>query len=218
MQITSTGFGGPTLPATYVIPTPTAGNLRVFMFEANSNGIGGYVSASTTVTSSDGCNYTQVAASSSSITLFYAQNCASCPTCTATFHNTGGGAFNLTGGKFYDIENANASSYQNEADVSLACSSVTSIANDPDITPANNSAGIAIGTLSYGIGPTTGISSPSGAVYLCPTYTNQNDSDAMCLGDAHGYYAYSSNAAQNWTWAVTSQANNTCNGMVAAFK
>jgi hypothetical protein len=215
MQLTSTNFNGPNLPASFVIPTPTAGNLRVFMFEGVNPG--GYVSPSTTVTSSDGCNYTRVTNSSNVTIMFYAQNCSPCPNCTATFHNSGGGAFANTGGKWYDIENADPSSYQNEADSNPACSGATSISSDPTITPGST-AGIVIGMLLDGLGPTTGISSPSGNVYLCPTYTNQNDNDTMCSGDGHGYLVYSSNTPQNWTWGITSQSSNSCGGMAAAFK
>ncbi len=215
MQLTSTNFNGPNLPGTFVIPTPTAGNLRVFMFEGVNPG--GYVSPSTTVTSSDGCNYTRVTNSSNVTIMFYAQNCSPCPNCTATFHNSGGGAFANTGGKWYDIENASASSYQNEADANPACSGATSISNDPTITPGS-SAGIVIGMLLDGLGPVTGLSSPSGNVFLCPSYTNQNDNDTMCSGDGHGYQVFSSNAPQNWTWGITSQSSNSCGGFAAAFK
>ena len=214
IQLTTTNFGSPTRPVTFSIPTPTQGNLRVFMFEGVNTG--SYAVTATTVKSSDGCNYTQVAASSNPELMFYAQNCLPCPTCTAIFTNTTT-ALGNTGGKFYDIENAQASSYQNKVDADPSCSSVTSIANNPDITPSSTT-GIVLAMLGIGTGPSTGISSPSGAVYLCPTYTNQNDNDTMCSGDAHGYYAYSSNASQNWTWTITSQSGNTCASMAAAFQ
>lgn len=215
VQITSTSFGGPTLPATFVVPTPTAGNLRVFMFEGVNTG--GFVSNSTTVTSSDGCNYTQVASGTAQPIMFYAQNCSPCATCTATFTNTPGAALGNTGGRWYDVENAAASSFQNKADADPACSSSTSSANNPTLTPAN-SAGLSLAMLEMGTGPTTGISLPTGAVYLCPTYTNQNDNDTMCSGDAHGYFIYSSNAAQAWDWSITSHAGNNCASFVAAFQ
>ena len=215
MQLTTTGFNNPALPSTFVIPTPTAGNLRVFMFEGVN--AGGYVGPATTVTSSDGCNYTRLVAASNPMIMFYAQNCAPCPACTATFHNTGGVPLGNTGGKFYDIENADPASFQNETDAALACNSATSTAHNPDFTPAN-SAGIVLAMLADGLGPTTGISSPSGVIYLCPTFSGQNDNDTMCSGDAHGYFPYSSNSTQNWTWGITSQPSDSCYSMTAAFK
>jgi hypothetical protein len=72
--------------------------------------------------------------------------------------------------------------------------------------------------MADGQGSTTGISSPTGAVYLCPTYANQNDNDTMCSGDAYGYYQFSVNSAQNWTWGIASQGSNSCGSMVTAFK
>ena len=214
LQLTSTNFGSPTVPATYSYPTPTVGNTRVWMFDSyNTHGL-----QVGTATSSDGCNFSKVTDATSGVSFFYAQNCSPCPTCTTVFNNTAGAALDNSGAQFYDISNGSASSYQNEGGASLDCSSVTSKANVPSFTPGNNSVGVAIASLLDGIGPVTGLTAPSGVNYTCPTYTGQTDSDYMCLGDGHGYAYYSSNAAQNWTWSITSHAGNTCNGTVAAFK
>jgi hypothetical protein len=186
------------------------------MFESDNTG--GYNLANS-VTSSDRCKYTEINLTSTTRggTIWYAQNCLPCPKCTATFYNESGHAFANTAGQFYDIENANASSYQKYTSTSLGCSSSRSTANNPSFTPSN-SAGLVLAMLADGIGPTIALTSPSGAVYTCPTYTNQNHGDFMCSGDGHGFYYYSSDAAQNWTWTITSEASNMCIGAAAAFK
>lgn len=213
VQVTTDNNGASGLPTTFVLPTPWLGNLRVWMFEA-INGNGSWAVA-TSVTSSDSCNYTSVVGANTGMYLWYAENCSPCPTCTTTFHLHNGTTLANTAGKFYDIVNANASSYQNYTDNSPTCSTGSS-ANNPSFTPGN-SAGVSIAMVAVGNGPETGATSPSGLVYAVPNFTGQDDGESLAFGDAHGFYYYSSNAAQNWTWTI-SGPGSTCSGMAAAFK
>jgi hypothetical protein len=212
VQMTNNQFGNPTLPTSFTVPTPTQGNLRVFMSET-PNGTGTWTDAGT-VTSSDGCKYTKVTGTNTGLYMWYAQGCSPCPTCTATFHNISVPLQN-TAAKFYDVENAAASSFQNYTDTNNTCST-GSASNDPNFTPSN-SAGVAIGMVAIGNGPAGGRTSPLGAVYAVPDFAGITDAEFMAFGDAHGFYYYSSNAAQNWTWTVTGQGS-TCAALVAAYK
>ena len=212
IQMTTNTFGSPSLPATVNTPITAFGNLRVFMCE--SCGVGSFMSADT-VTSSDGCNFTKVVDSTTGNYIWYAQGCSPCTNCTVSFHTSGGTFFN-TAGQYYDIINASSSSYQNENGVVPICAP-SSVAHAPDFTPGNNSAGVALAMLGIGNGPGGPILAPSGAVSTCPLLNVVDDGEFTCFGDWHGYYYYSSNASQNWTWGILGPGSS-CAGTVAAFK
>ena len=209
-QMTADNNAGPTIPSTWVFPVTTLGNARVFAFESP----GSYGPANS-VTSSDGCNFTRVNSINNPNILWYAQGCSPMVNGSITFHMTPGGAYNNTAFQFYDIENANASSFQNETDTGAGCSTGTSN-NNPSFTPSSSS-GVSIGMNSIGNGPGGPMVTPSGSVNTCANFTGINDGDYGCFGDWHAYFYYSTNAAQDWDWTIAG-TGSTCNATVAAFK
>jgi len=212
-QLTTDSFGGANLPSSFSIPFSAIGNLRVFVFEA-VNGNGSWDTANGTVTSSDGCNFTQVTGANSGELLYYAQGCSPCPNCTITFPLHSGASLANTAGKFYDIVNAASSSYLGYSDSNLNCST-GSIANNPSLTPST-APGLVLVAVGIGNGPASGLTAPSGAVYAVPYFTGISDGEHLAFGDAHGFYNYSTTAAQSWTWTV-SGPGNTCTGLAAEF-
>jgi len=212
-QLTTDNFGSPNLPSSFSIPFSSLGNLRVFMFEA-VNGNGSWDTANGTVTSSDGCNFTQVTGANTGTYVYYAQNCSPCSNCTITFPLHSGTALANTAGKFYDVINASSSSYLNEADAALSCST-GSIAADPSITPSS-APGLTLAMVGVGNGPANGATAPSGLVYAVPQFTGQSDGEHLAFGDAHAFYNYSSTTAQSWTWTIAG-TGTTCGGLAAAF-
>jgi len=81
-------------------------------------------------------------------------------------------------------------------------------------TPANTitpgvSQGIAFSVMGLGTGPPSGIVTPSGAVFLSPTYTGQTDGSYMSSGDCWGAYYFSTNAMQSWVYTDTQASGNT---------
>ena len=212
-QLTTDSFGGANLPSSFSIPFSAVGNLRVFLFEA-TNGNGSWNNPNGTVTSSDGCNFTQVTGANSGELLYYAQGCSPCPNCTITFPLHSGASLANTAGKFYDIVNAASSSYLGYSDANLNCST-GSIADDPSLTPST-APGLVLVAVGIGNGPASGLTAPSGAVYAVPYFTGISDGEHLAFGDAHGFYNYSTTAAQNWTWTV-SGPGNTCTALAAEF-
>ena len=213
-QLTTDSFGGANLPSSFSIPFSAVGNLRVFVFEAN-NGPGSWNSANGTVTSSDGCNFTQVTGANSGEFLYYAQGCSPCPNCTITFPLHSGAALANSAGKFYDIINAASSSYVGYSDTNLSCAT-GSTTNNPSLTPSTVP-GLVLVAVGIGNGPASGLTAPSGAVYAVPYFTGISDGEHLAYGDAHGFYNYSTTATQNWTWTV-SGPGNTCTALAAEFQ
>jgi hypothetical protein len=75
----------------------------------------------------------------------------------------------------------------------------TSVSGIPNITPTV--AGMTINYTTNGLGPTPGVTAPTGADYLFPTFSTLTDGGRLALGNGLGvYYHGSSLAAQSWTW------------------
>jgi len=70
------------------------------------------------------------------------------------------------------------------------------------ITPGVSS-GMVIACFGIQTGPPDSVVTPSGAVFLSCYYTGEGDASYMDNGDFHGYYVYSSNAAQSWVFHDT---------------
>jgi len=109
--------------------------------------------------------------------------------------------------RFYDIDHATG--FDKAADNTTACSSVTSISNKPTITPTH-APGLVIAAMSIGQGPGTAVTSPAGAFWDLVTYSGEVDTDLMENADAAGHFYNPTTATENWTWAITSNGNNTC--------
>ena len=113
--------------------------------------------------------------------------------------------------RFYDVENAAASSFQNSTGGEGSCTSPT-VSNAPGpFTPTGANSGLTIATMGNGNGPVTGMASgaPSGATFDLWTFADQNDTDLADNADAQAHYYYSSKATQTWNW-VKKNSNDQC--------
>jgi hypothetical protein len=129
------------------------------------------------------------------------------------------GAYSSPQGSFryYDVENAQASSFQNAATSSgITCG--TNIPDAPTFTPTGASSGLVIQQLGDGTGPVTGFASgaPTGAVFDLWTFAGQTDSDLADNADASSHLYYSSTSTQNWNFTAAN-ANENCTTAAAAF-
>jgi hypothetical protein len=219
-RIVGTAQGGPNLPASMTIPITALGNLRVFTAEA-LNGNGSWTSANGTVTSSDGCNFTTVNLPTAGNAVWYAQGCSPCLNCSVTIPLHTGTALTNSSTMYYDIANAQASSYQTATQSTDSCTNGAN-ANEPSITPTSGQTpGLALHIFPIGVGPVVSpiFTSPSGAVPTVPTFTGQGDGELMGFGDEDGYYYYSTAATQNWTIQINNgDGSTTCSPSVALFK
>lgn len=200
-------------PGNLKIQTPFYGNLRVIGFTWNGMSPGAGAGSITSITSSDGCNFTSTGTGGDAH-IWYAQNCSSCPTCTVTTTWTGTYSTPQFSFRVYDIQNAATSSFQNGAGNTGTCG--TTLSNAPTITPSGASSGLMIAQLGNGNGPVTAVTSPSGAVFDLWTFTGQTDFDMADNADASSHFYYSSTAAQNWNYTKTNGADS-CYWWAAAF-
>jgi len=206
-------------PGTMKIQVPWIGNLRVltFSWQGDSTGGGsGYVSA---ISSSDGCNFTEAAGmhAAGGASIWYAQGCSPCPTCTASLTWTGTYTSPQGSFRYYDVQNAASSSYQNDVtDGQVSCG--TSVTDAPTFTPTGATSGLTIQVTGNGNGPITGFASgaPSGAVFDLWTFTGQTDSDVADNADSSDHLYYSSKATQNWNFNKTN-GGDICYPAAAAF-
>jgi hypothetical protein len=203
-------------PGTMKIQVPWVGNLRALTFTWQNMSPGGGSGAITAISSSDGCNFTKTGGSNGA-NVWYAQNCSPCPTCTVSLTWTG--AYTAPQGSFhyYDVENAQASSFQNAATSdNFACG--TSVPGAPTFTPTGASSGLVIQALGNGNGPITGFASgaPSGAVFDLWTFAGQTDSDVADNADASNHVYYSGIATEIWNFVKTNGGDQ-CYDAAAAF-
>ncbi len=189
-------------PGTQVIQTPTVGNLRILGFTWEGGCPGGANQCIGSISSSDGCSWTLLGGSGAAAEQAYAQGCSPCSSCTVNITYTGSGTMPQASFRFYDIENASASSFQNSTGGEAACGAPT-VSNAPgNFTPTGASSGLTIATIGNGNGPITGLASgsPAGTFDLW-TYIDQTDTDLADNGDGQAHYYYSSRASQTWNWS-----------------
>ena len=202
--------GTPKSGTTMTVQFPTTGTLRAIQFL-------GTTTSNSTVTDSDGStyNYTTGCTTSGNGNCWAYANGAPNPNLTITMsqHVTGGSSNRLV-----DIQGANASPFDTSADASLSCTSVTSIAHAPDITPSGANE-LILDFMAIGDGPGTAVTSPSGAIFPFTTYPGQGDSSQYDNSDAMGtYYNGANTSAENWTFSLKSNPSNQCNASAIAFK
>jgi len=203
-------------PGTMKIQVPWVGNLRTMAFTWQSMSPGGGAGSITAISSSDGCNFTKTGGDGGA-NVWYAQNCLACPTCTVNL--TWSGSYTAPQGSFryYDVENAQASSFQNAAtSTTFACG--TSVTGAPTFTPTGAGSGLVIQVLGNGNGPITGFAAgaPAGAVFDLWTFTGQTDSDLADNADESAHLYYSSIATQQWNFTKTN-GSDVCYAGAAAF-
>jgi hypothetical protein len=99
------------------------------------------------------------------------------------------------------------------------CSSVTTINNQPTITPTGTNE-LVIATMGIGDGPGLGLASgaPSGGVWDLTTYTGELDLDLMENADAQAHLYNTTTTTENWNWTITSNGDNSCSAEAVAFK
>lgn len=205
-------------PGTMTFQWPAHGNLRIIAFTWLGDSPGGNAGVVTAITSSDSCNFTEGAGmrAAGGGSIWYAQNCSPCPTCTVSLTFTG--TFTEPQGSFryYDVINAQASSYQNNvSDGIITCP--TTVNDAPTFTPTGASSGLTIQVMGDGTGPVTGFASgsPAGASFDNWTFTGQTDSDLADNADASDHYYYATTATQNWNFTINTAEE--CTPAAAAF-
>jgi len=203
-------------PGTQKIQVPWRGNLRVLSFTWPSMAPGAGAGSASSATSSDGCNFTVIGGTGGNSGLMYAQNCLPCPTCTVSITYVGTQTLPQASFRYYDVQNALASSYQNETAGSGSCTATTNDA--PTFTPTGLTTGLTLSNLGIGTGPITAFASgaPTGAVLDLWNFTDQTDADLADNADASNHLYYTSKATQNWNY-LEAQGTQDCYWIAAAF-
>jgi hypothetical protein len=70
--------------------------------------------------------------------------------------------------------------------------------NAPNITPSKS--GLILATMGVGTGPNGVPTSPSGATFMCTTYSGETDSEKFCDGDAFAWLLATASTAETWDW------------------
>jgi hypothetical protein len=199
--------------ATLTLQLPTTGNLRVLTTPAGLNNID-----ITSITDSDGSTWILEQTGGDSPEIWYAANRPANPSLTVAIHTSGASPTNSM--RYYDVQGAATAPFDVAAGTNLtACSSVTTLDDQPTITPTGTNE-LVIATMGIGDGPGSGLASgaPSGAVWDLTTYTGESDNDLMENADAQGHLYNTTTSAENWNWSITSNSNNSCSAEAVAFK
>ena len=202
-------------PGTLKVMFPASGNLRVIGMDWNDgcpqpSGAG----CLSSITSSDGCAWTLKMDNPGAAVVAYAQNCAPCPTCTATLKFSGSQTVPGFSFRLYDIQNAASSSFRNSAGNVGSCG--TTLSNAPSITPTGASSGLTIAEMGDTEGVVTGLTSPTQAVFDLWTFNGENGVDMSENADFSGHLYYSSPVQQNWNFTKTA-SSDTCYWEAAIF-
>jgi hypothetical protein len=201
-------------PGTQKAQIPWRGNLRTLTFTWIGMTFGSATVSS--ISSSDGCNFTKTGGTGGA-NVWYAQNCSPCPTCTVSLVWTGTSTVPPSSFRYYDVENAQTSSFQNAAtSATFLCG--TSVTDAPTFTPTGASSGLVLQVMGNGNGPVTGFGSgsPAAAVFDLWTFTGQTDSDLADNADSSNHLYYSSLATENWNF-VKANGGDECYDGAAAF-
>jgi len=199
--------------ATLSLQLPTTGNLRVLAFPAGQNNID-----ITSITDNDGSTWIPEQTGGDSAQIWYAADRPANSNLMVAIHTSGTSPTNSA--RFYDVQGAATSPFDVAAGTDLTpCSSVTTIDNQPTITPTGTNE-LVIATMGIGDGPGLGLASgaPSGGVWDLTTYTSETDFDLMENADAQAHLYNTTTSAENWNWTITSQSNNSCSAEAVAFK
>ena len=89
--------------------------------------------------------------------------------------------------------------YDSTAGTPTGAGNTSPYSTAPSITPST-SGGLVLAAIQFGVGPSTAVSTPSGAVYAYPTYTGMTDGSSMTWGGGFSYLYSASTSAQSWTW------------------
>jgi len=120
------------------------------------------------VTDSDSSTWS-LAGSYQSAQIWYAVNRPANPSLTVSLYMSGTPL--TTSVRFFDVQGTAIAPFDVSASAGdTNCSSVTSVNNQPTITPTTSN-GLVIATMAIGQGPGLGVTSPSGAFWDLTTYT-----------------------------------------------
>lgn len=202
--------------ATWLIQTPTVGNLRVI---TNTGGAistitdseGGTIGNGAWVNISNGATLTSVA---------YSVNKAANPNLTITIgiDAVRQGQINTLG--WFDISGADAAPFDKSATKGSTGLNGASVFNDaPDISPTGGRRELVIAVGQLGQGPGLGFASgaPAGAIYDMIEYAGKTDSSTFDQADNLGHLFTSSSAAETWNWSITVIGSNSGDGLALAF-
>lgn len=201
--------------ATVTTQQAWTGNLRVATFTWTGGCPGGGGNCLTSVTSGDGCSWTDLGGTHGGSVIAYAQNCQTEGSDTVVLHMSGaiGAQFSF---RLYDITGALASSFQDATtDASVSCG--TTWTNMPgSFIPTGASNGLAIHALGNGNGPVPTIISPTGVVADQWQFTGITDSDIADNSDDSDHTYYSGSPTLSWSGTKT-HGSDQCYYMAAAF-
>ena len=200
------------IPAAWNHQFPTSGNLIVAV--TNENSVINITSAADT----KGNSYSRVEPDESEPQFWYAANATPDSNLKLTL-NISGYALPTTV-VFYDIIGADPSPFDVSAGtVAWDCSNLTSVTNQPSITPTTIN-GLTLATMSIGQGPATGFftGAPSGAIFDLVTYAGESDFDTMDNADAKAHLYNTDLSTENWNYRITSNPSNSCSSTAVHFK
>ena len=187
-------YGTGSIPASYKVQIPSTGNLGCLMVREDQIG-GGTVST----TDSDSVSWTNAGQAGGPIFIYRAASAAD-PTRTVTMNYTGHTGGNLDF-RYFDISGADPAPFDLTAFIpSSDGSNTNSLASAPSITPTTAN-GLVIAAISNGLGPTLGISSPTGGIFDEQTYQT-----AQFVGSITG----TSLAVTSTTWGTIGQLGFSC--------
>jgi hypothetical protein len=90
-------------------------------------------------------------------------------------------------------------------------------AQSPNIQPS--AAGeLVLASLENGVGPEAGLSSPSGAIFDCPYFSNMTDAGSSCYGEGHAHFYTTGTGSLNFTWTAGTNASGGAVGSAIAIK
>lgn len=193
---------------TWKLQTPALGNQAALLSTFSSGNI-------TSCADSDSNSYTLANFTGNSVVCFFTQGGLTpdaTRTVTLTFPSTSvpnGFVF-----VFLDIVGAQVSQPGALAGVGLTLDNGTTFANAPNFTPQSAAGSLIVYLMQNqgtgaGAGPTTGITSPSGAVWMGTTYTGHTGGSQFDFGDGWGLLTNNtSTSTQNVTWSLVAITGN----------
>src|SRR5437899_935581 len=196
-------FSNQVMPASWTLQTPVDGNLRVLK---------PFNSSCSAIADSEGGTWTSIGTDKM---MWYSKGRAANNASTTTVSTSGASGSS----RFFDIINADANPLDTFAEaLSIDTSNQTTLSNAPNITPGAQNELILVSG-NNGIGPTTAVTSPSGALFNMVTYTGQQDGSSMDTSDyGANLYNGSDISLEHWNWTLSSQPGNQANIVAAAFK
>jgi hypothetical protein len=195
----------PPLPNT--VQFPSSGNLMVVTLTVSPN-----QERVTSVTDSNGNNYTNIPLGGDNPQLFYAAAASTSSTLRVTIV-TGGGGQGVT---MYDVAGAATSPFDKSASAFGAISASADITHAPDITPSTPN-GLVFAVLNMGEGPPSG-SIRTNYVFDSVYYTGEIDGSLMNSGDGRGHIYNSNTSTLAFGYHVRNIASSAWSGSAVAFK